>query len=89
MELKDYKGMLYDPPSGWRYGFPKQYLPLEGESLEDTLRRDGYPESELAQGMADHCRFIGTIPSCHECGAEGFHKMSCSRGYSCPRCHAN
>src|SRR5690606_41366969 len=25
---------LYDPPSGWRYGFPKAYQPLPGETLE-------------------------------------------------------
>lgn len=39
--------LMYDPPSGWLYGFPKPYKPLKGESLEDTLRRDGYPEKEL------------------------------------------
>lgn len=38
---------LYDPPSGWKYGFPREYKPLKGESLADTLRRDGYPEKEL------------------------------------------
>lgn len=50
---------LYDPPSGWRYGFPKPYLPREGESLEETLRRDGYPQHEIDNGGAKHCRFIG------------------------------
>ncbi|HET9285751.1 MAG TPA: hypothetical protein VFR24_27690 [Candidatus Angelobacter sp.] len=52
--------MLYDPPSGWKYGFPKEYKPLKGESLEDTLRRDGYPEHEIALGMVKYCRFLGT-----------------------------
>lgn len=52
--------MLYDPPEGWRYGFPREYKPLPGESLEDTLRRDKYPEELISQGMADYCRFIGT-----------------------------
>ena len=61
-ELKDYIGMAYDPPEGWRYGFPRSYQPKEGETLEDTLRRDGYPERLLAQGMANHCRFIGNLP---------------------------
>lgn len=43
--------LQYDPPSGWRYGFPRPYLPLPNEELSDTLRRDGYPESmiELAK----------------------------------------
>lgn len=50
--------MLYDPPSGWMFGFPKPYCPKEGESLEDTLIRDGYPEHLAADG-AKHCRFIG------------------------------
>ena len=49
---------IYDPPSGWKYGFPKIYAPLDGEALEDTLKRDGYPEKEIAWGAANHCRFI-------------------------------
>ena len=48
---------LYDPPSGWLYGFPKYYEPREGENLEETLLRDGYPQREIDQGMAEHCRF--------------------------------
>jgi hypothetical protein len=50
---------LYDPPSGWRYGFPKPYKPLEGESLKETLLRDGYPQKEIDRGGHKHCRFIG------------------------------
>lgn len=38
---------MYDPPSGWQYGFPKPYNPKEGEPVRDTLIRDGYPP-ELA-----------------------------------------
>jgi hypothetical protein len=48
---------LYDPPSGWQYGFPKPYNPLLGESIEETLRRDGYPEDMLE--LAKYTRFIG------------------------------
>lgn len=48
---------IYDPPSGWLYGFPKQYLPLKGELLEDTLMRDGYPQKEIDAGMAKYVRF--------------------------------
>jgi len=51
------KVTIYDPPSGWKYGFPKPYLPKEGETLEDTLRRDGYPEHEIGRGGAKHVRF--------------------------------
>lgn len=50
---------FYDAPSGWRYGFPKEYKPLPGESIEETLRRDGYPEKLIEQGMARYCRFWG------------------------------
>src|SRR5690606_34385280 len=49
----------YDPPAGWRYGFPKPYRPLANESLADTLLRDGYPQREIDNGGARHCRFIG------------------------------
>lgn len=60
MKLKDFVGMLYDPPSGWRYGFPKKYIPsTENEPLEDTLVRDGYPKKDAEFG-AQHCRFIAT-----------------------------
>lgn len=56
---------LYDPPSGWRYGFPRPYKPLKGETLADSLRRDGYPEKELQQilqldGSCKYVRFIGS-----------------------------
>lgn len=47
---------MYDPPSGWQFGFPKPYLPLTpGEPIEDTLRRDGYPESLMS--VARYTRF--------------------------------
>jgi hypothetical protein len=52
--------IIYDPPSGWKYGFPKEYKPLSGETLADTLRRDGYPEKEIAWGGDKHVRFIGS-----------------------------
>lgn len=53
--------LLYDPPSGWRYGFPKPYKPIEEEPLEQTLIRDGHPAKEAEFG-AQHCRFIGEGP---------------------------
>lgn len=57
-ELKQFVGYLYDPPSGWKFGFPRVYEPLEGESLADTLVRDGYPKGD-AEFAARYCRFIG------------------------------
>lgn len=47
---------MYDPPDGWRYGFPKPYRPLPGETFEDTLLRDGYPEKLITIAL-DHTRF--------------------------------
>lgn len=64
--------MLYDPPSGWKYGFPKPYKPLPEETLEQTLLRDGYPEYELKWGAAKHCRFIGRDNCPHD---EGWWKL--------------
>jgi hypothetical protein len=52
--------VIYDPPSGWRYGFPKPYRPIPGETLAQTLLRDGYPQKEIDQGGARHVRFLGT-----------------------------
>lgn len=54
--------VLYDPPGGWRHGFPKPYQPLPGETLSQTLVRDGYPQAaidEFGPDFEDHCRFIG------------------------------
>lgn len=52
--------LLYDPPRGWMYGFPKPYNPFPGESLEETLLRDGYPQKEIDNNGARYCRFIGS-----------------------------
>lgn len=53
---------MYDPPSGWKYGFPKEYKPLPGETLEQTLIRDGYPASEFDEnGKVYWCRVWGNV----------------------------
>ncbi len=50
--------ILYDPPSGWRYGFPREYKPLtDDEPLVETLVRDGYPRQMAEDFGAKHCRF--------------------------------
>jgi len=61
---------MYDPPSGWKYGFPKVYTPLPGETLEETLLRDGYPQYEIDAGMAKHCRFLGSKEEIMKAGVE-------------------
>lgn len=35
---------MIDPPSGWRYGFPREFNPQWGETLEQWLVKVGYPE---------------------------------------------
>lgn len=61
---KEYeKPLMYDPPSGSRYGFPRPYLPKDKESLGETLLRDGYPQKELdsitVDGEVKWVRFFG------------------------------
>lgn len=51
--------MLYDPPSGWMYGFPRPYNPRESETLSETLLRDGYPQDMLKQITRDDGSLIG------------------------------
>lgn len=60
--------ILYDPPSGWKYGFPKPYKPrvVKGkvEPIWRTLIRDGYPKMEGGMTIhqnARHTRFIGDV----------------------------
>jgi len=40
-------GMMVDPPSGWRYGFPKVYLKDRDGDLGEFLAVNGYPRSEI------------------------------------------
>lgn len=78
---------VYDPPAGWRYGFPKAYEPLPNETLEETLRRDGYPQKEIDNGGAKHCRFWTTKEAefCKVCGA-GIGKWHRQDEGTCPKC---
>jgi len=56
---------IYDPPAGWKYGFPKQYLPKEGETFRETLLRDGYPEKDL--GLAEKYSRFWEEEDCMTC----------------------
>ena len=43
-----------DPPSGWRWGFPKVYDRVEhGDDVIAWLVREGYPQAEIDR-MGDH-----------------------------------
>jgi hypothetical protein len=47
-----------DPPSGWKYGFPKPFEAAPGQEINDWLINNGYPQSEIDswQGRPIPCR---------------------------------
>lgn len=40
------KKMYIDPPSGWKYGFPK-VIPNDVEDINSWLVQNGYPQKEI------------------------------------------
>lgn len=44
---------MIDPPSGWKYGFPKEYpdMTLPIEELKTWLVENGYPKDEVDFGI--------------------------------------
>lgn len=51
------KALMIDPPSGWKYGFPKE-LTLDGtQTVVEWLIDNGYPKQEIER-FGDHfpCR---------------------------------
>ena len=40
------KVLMCDPPSGWKYGFPKP-VPDEVNEIRPWLLSEGYPQSEI------------------------------------------
>lgn len=55
---------IIDPPSGWRYGFPKPYVDENGNKPSDMkqwLLDSGYPKFEIDScGKHFHVRFWET-----------------------------
>jgi hypothetical protein len=52
--------LLIDPPSGWKFGFPKPYDNPENKPIEEWLVNNGYPASEFnKEGKCYYCRFLG------------------------------
>jgi hypothetical protein len=48
---------MVDPPSGWRYGFPK-VIPNDIKDVKEWLVENGYPQSEIDDyGDYFYCRF--------------------------------
>lgn len=54
--MKERTKMWIDPPSGWRYGFPKIYTPLVDGDLSEWLVKQGYPADQLSS--TTHVRFM-------------------------------
>lgn len=53
--------LWYDPPEGWRFGFPKGWpggVPRTDETLAAQLKKDGYPEHAIPLAL-EHTRFGG------------------------------
>lgn len=58
---------IIDPPSGWRYGFPKIYdfIPSSPNLLDEEYEKEivewfldnGYPQHEINQGSLKWCRY--------------------------------
>lgn len=49
---------IIDPPSGWRYGFPKE-IPENITDVRAWLVKNGYPQSEIdACGEHFYCRYL-------------------------------
>ncbi len=38
---------IVDPPSGWKYGFPKVYDNPNNLTMEEWLIENGYPKNEF------------------------------------------
>lgn len=56
MSNKDY---LIDPPSGWRYGFPKLIPKSERHRTLAWLVENGYPQAEIdSYGDFFYCRYL-------------------------------
>lgn len=53
--MKNRKLMLIDPPLGWKFGFPKEYVEKEGETVEQWLVSNGYPQEYVDEGYANYC----------------------------------
>lgn len=61
---------LIDPPSGWKYGFPKP-MPIGEINVEEWLVANGYPQAEIdACGDSFYCRYVYVMDSDLEAGGQ-------------------
>ena len=53
---------MIDPPSGWKYGFPKP-IPDEVKDIKKWLVDNGYPQEEIDEfGEHFYCRYWDDVP---------------------------
>jgi hypothetical protein len=74
------KTRMIDPPSGWKYGFPKP-IPNDIKDARPWLVENGYPQEEIDNlGEYFYCRYweSDTCPVCNM--KDGKHKLDC-HGY--------
>jgi len=55
--MKNKTQMMIDPPSGWRYGFPKPYDENKDGDLRAFLKSNGYPEKNIDFAL-ENCRMF-------------------------------
>lgn len=49
---------MIDPPSGWKYGFPKQLPDPEPVNINQWLVEQGYPQEDIDKlGEYFFCRY--------------------------------
>lgn len=70
------KVKVIDPPSGWKYGFPKM-IPNYVTDVKDWLIKNGYPQSEIdAFGEYFVCQYFEReIPSPEDIAREEFQNV--------------
>ena len=64
------KYVWVDPPSGWKYGFPKLYDQSGGLEMSDWILKHGYPQAEM-DSCGDHWYVGMWEPSQDEIGLYG------------------
>jgi hypothetical protein len=71
------KTRIIDPPSGWKYGFPKP-IPDDIKDVISWLVENGYPQEEIDKlGEHFYCRYWDS-DTCPICGMkDGNHKLDC------------
>ncbi len=71
------KTRIIDPPSGWKYGFPKP-IPDDIKDVIPWLVENGYPQEEIDKlGEHFYCRYWDS-DTCPICGMkDGNHKLDC------------